>query len=171
MKLNKLFFAIIMACIVISSCESNEEGIDFASLVGNWALTDIHGTTESVVTASNQTVTSTSTQEGVNYNAFVEFTENPNEFIGTGSATISLTTTVTGIGTSSSQYDTLPLDNGTWEIIGNQIIIDGNSEMPATILELSDTTFRIQFNASTDETANGVTTQNAIEFYQTYTRQ
>ncbi len=142
---------------------------DFSSLVGNWKITDFHGTISSTVTLNGQSTTTTSEQHATTLDAFVEFTENPNNYLGNGFITIQMTL---DNGTIST-YESTPFESGTWQQNGNQLELDSDPNNTATILQLSETTLELHFvqqTSSTDNTTGAVTETN-LDFYQTYQRQ
>ena len=141
----------------------------FASIVGNWKITDFHGTTTSTTTLNGSSTTTESQQQAITFDAYVEFTENPNNYSGSGSITVEMTID----GNPAGTYDTAPLESGTYQINGDQIFLDNDPNNSGTILTLNDTTLEIhiiQETTSTDNTTGMVTVTN-IDFYQTYERQ
>jgi hypothetical protein len=140
-----------------------------ASIVGNWKISDFHGTTSSTVTVNGSSTTTTSEQQATTFDAFVEFTENPNNYNGSGSITIEMTID----GNPAGTYDSQPFESGTYEIAGDQITLDGDPNNTATILTLNDTTLELHFvqeTTTTDDTTGAVTV-TSLDFYETFTRQ
>ena len=98
MKNFKLFFYTFTLLILFSSC-TKDELTNSEKIVGKWKMTDFHGTTEATTSNSLMTITASSVQTGSNYNSFIDFTEDPNNYTITGSFNTHITTTtVTVIG-------------------------------------------------------------------------
>jgi len=140
-----------------------------ASIVGNWKITDFHGTTSSTVTVNGNATTTESQQQATTYEAYVAFTENPNNYAGSGFITIEMSIDGNVVGT----YDSEPFNNGTYQINGDQIILDNDPNNSATIVTLNDTTLELHFvqeTTTTDDTTGAVTVTN-VDFYEIFTRQ
>ena len=76
-------------------------------------------------------------------------------------------------GNTTDTYDTEPFDSGTYQINGDQLILDNNPDNNATILTLNDTTLELHFvqeTTTTDDTT-GMTTVSNLDFYETFERQ
>lgn len=177
MKNIKFLFYALSFLLIFSSCKSDDDDddstTDINNIVGNWKIVDAHGTTEYTTIVSGQNFIINFVYEGNNYNSFVEITENPNEYSSTGSFTNHIVTTTQGQTTEEDQeIDTV--ENGTWEIEGDQFIRteQGQTESDShTILELTATTFKTRTNISREETINGTTGISVIEVFQTYEKQ
>jgi len=184
MKHLKLFFYAFTLVLVFSSC-TEEELTNSEKIVGNWKMTDFHGTTEATTTdpSIDMTITATSVQEGSNYNSFINFTENPNNYTVSGTMKTHMTVTTvmivdgeTTTNVTEDDYDSEPTENGTWSIDGDKITVTTTylgqeKTTTATIQELSNTVLTIKSYDVINTEVDGVTSNTIIEFYQTYEKQ
>lgn len=113
---------------VFASCSSDDDNnqVDLSvDITGQWELTGMEGEGESTVTYEGQTVTVNLSGFGKDFDAQIQFTDDPNEVIPTGTFTLVLTATFFGI-SETEEYPiniSNELQTGTWSIVGNQLII------------------------------------------------
>ena len=150
---------------VRTGLEENCPTVITASLVGNWQINDFHGTTVSNTTIAGQTTTIESTQNAITHEAYVSFSENPNEYDGNGFITIESVTNG-----QTTTYESTPFESGSWVLEGNELFLDGATANPGVILELSNTTLTIKYDQTIVSEDNGVTTETILDFTQSYTR-
>jgi len=136
-----------------------------ASIVGNWKINNFYGTTISNVTIAGETTTIESVQTAITHEAFVTFTENPNEYTGSGFITIESETDG-----QITTYETSPFDNGTWILDSNELTLD-EQENSSIVTLLTDTTLTLLFQQTSTTEDGGVVTETILDFTQSYTRQ
>ena len=89
MRKIKLLFCLLPILFIYSSCSSddNEESptINTDNIIGTWKLIEYNANLEATNVLQGQVVsTSTAIHEGNTFNAFTEFSENPNASTNTG---------------------------------------------------------------------------------------
>lgn len=139
------------------SCSSDDDAATISAsasdIVGTWNLTDFRSMTSSTVTVQGQTLTSSSSVVGNEFDLTIEFSENPNIVTSEGSYRINFTTNVLGQETSGSQVIELEdfdesILRGTWGIsedgqfLENSNTVNGEEvTVRARILELTANRF------------------------------
>lgn len=187
--MNKLGKLCMVLFIVTSfaSCNSDDDGGSdtSADLVGIWAVTslDYEGTTS--FDFLGETINSTFVGVGQNFDLDFEFTENPNEYISSGSYDVVLDVTVNGMTeTETTSVDNI-LSEGTWVRNNNTLSIDGNIididvDVPVvgemnmsdySILELTETTLRLGQVVTEEITQEGITVSVNFISETVFTRQ
>lgn len=142
---------------VFASCSSDDDSnsqIDLTvDLTGSWELTSLEYEGESTIEVENQTLTISFDGFGKDFDAQVNFTEDPNELTSTGSYTLVLTTNF--MGESITQEELIDFSDdiitGEWSLEnGNQLVIVSNGEtQTAEIISLNETKMVLLSNEST----------------------
>jgi hypothetical protein len=126
--MKKICVLIVGVFFIFTACSSDDDNnqVDLSvDITGQWELTEMESEGESTVTYEGQIITVNLSGFGKDFDAQIQFTENPNEVIPTGTFTLVLTATFLGF----SETDEYPVDlsselqTGTWSIVGNQLII------------------------------------------------
>ncbi|WP_196886635.1 hypothetical protein [Aureivirga sp. CE67] len=162
--------------------EQNEQNeVDEALLTGTWNMLSQDYTGEGSTTANGITTSYTYVGETLETNVVLNLTDNPKEFETSGTVVTKLTTNYSNgledIQTSPTTFES----SGTWYyddentlyMIGEGGTGDGttnSSEGAATIVELTDTTLKLQTVIEQDENINDVHIINSIETIITYER-
>ncbi|MEX0996666.1 MAG: lipocalin family protein [Flavobacteriaceae bacterium] len=159
-NLSILLFAILL---VFASCSSDDDNsndqIDLTvDITGSWELTSLEYEGESTIEVENQTLTISFDGFGKDFDAQVNFTEDPNEVTSTGSYTLVLTTNFMGESITQEQFVDFSDDSitGEWSIEnGNQLVVVSNGEtQTAEIISLNESKMVLLTNEST--TIDGV---------------
>ena len=169
-KFSILFFVLTL---VLSACSSDDSPLETSgNIVGTWIGVDVDYTGTSETTASGETIKATFVGESYDANYSLIFTENPNEVISEGTYSLKLTTKVSEQTQVSNSENLTFLNSGTWDKVGDQLTIVGDGQTStATILELTDTTLKIEINETQSVSAQDVTVKYVIDVIATYTRQ
>ena len=148
---------VIVSFFSLLSCSSDDDGqeqngVNASSLIGNWKMISQDYTGEGSTAAAGTTINVSYVGETVETDIEISFTENPNEFDSSGNVTTKLTTTYDGgfedVQTTSNEFQS----SGTWEFVGNdKLKMNGEgtggtsvaSEVTSTILELTETTLKL----------------------------
>ena len=168
--INFLLGAMLLLSVV--ACKDDDD-VDPATLPGTWAMTDIH-TENGTVTYEflGTPLTSDFEFHGIDYDATITFTENPNVFVGTGTYTFAINTEILG----QPYADTLTVDafedSGSWLLSGNtlsQIFAGDTSEFD--ILEFTPTKLRLKQELNAPFTEQGITFTPSATVYTTLEKQ
>ena len=177
MKNIKLLFYAFSILFILSSCKNNDDEnptINIDNIVGNWKIVDFNGNSTSTITTQGVDSIITEVQEGHSYNAFIEISENPKEFLSTGSFTNNITSTNQDQ-IIEQNFDVPAIGiNGTWRIDGKLFVTTNQGQTKSdthTILELSTNTLIIRTKIEEEITKNGVTRITQTETFQTFEKQ
>lgn len=171
-----LLFTVIIAFSFVS-CEGDGvevPGNTLESIVGTWAGVDVDYNGETTGTIQGQTISSTFVGVGYDVNYTLTFGENPNSFTTDGSYSIELTTTTLGQTTVQNTENISFLEDGIWEISGDQLTITLNSSgqaSPGTIVELTDTMLKLSSTTTQSFSQQGANFTTTVETFTTFTRQ
>ncbi|MCK7590568.1 lipocalin family protein [Subsaxibacter sp. CAU 1640] len=162
------FSLVIFSC---SSDDSDDSSDTSGNLLGTWVAVDVDYNGSSTTTFQGQTIPSTFVGEAYDVNYSLVFTENPNELMADGTYSIELTTTSMG----QTQVDNLEnlefATNGTWERSGNELTIVSQGQTRIyTIVELTDSTFKMGIQTVEELSQNGLDYSVTINLLATYTR-
>ncbi|MCR9250209.1 MAG: hypothetical protein NXI20_07270 [bacterium] len=124
--MKKLLYSLfILSAFVFVSCD-DEEGA--SSVVGEWQLSDLDYTYTTTTSFFGIELTLVGTGTGYDMNSTINFTDNPNEFTGSGNYSVELTYNVEGQ-TYTENVENAPFDvDGTWELDGDNLILVANGE-------------------------------------------
>jgi len=144
----------------ISSCGSNDSPSNNASIVGEWKLDNFSFNADSYI---GDVLLVTFETEGVGDNCIYTFNENPNILEVSGKANVTVkgyqNGVLTGTDSQTIDYDANPIDPTSWEISGNEIIL--NNEI---ILLPEDTSGEIVSNTVVYTITTLTETNLVIEF-------
>ena len=180
---------IALSVVMLMGCSSDDDGGSddtSADLVGTWRITSL--TYNGDVTTEFQGTSTSSTFDGeaINIDAIIVLTENPNEFTGSGSYDVVLTSETAG----QSTTQTVPIDDfeseGTWSRSGNTLSTNGSlvsvsspadvfgdmmTSGDSTIEELTETTLRLSNSDSQEITQDGLTLSTTANSTVVFTRE
>lgn len=184
--LSRLFIALFITTTFIGCSSDDDGGNDTsASLVGTWNITSLVYGGENTFEVLGESSSSSFQGVGQNFDASVIFTENPNEFVSSGSYDVVLDFEVEGV----SETTTTSIDNfqseGSWERNGSILsfegslvevdttvpVVMGSNMNDATILELTETTLRLGQVVSQEISEDGITVSINFTSETTFTRQ
>lgn len=170
-KLNFLFIALAIALSSCSNDDSDDSTNTSADLFGTWVAVDVDYSGSSTISAQGQTFTSTFVGEAYDVDYTLSFSKNPNELVAEGSYSIELTTTAMGETQVNNLENLEFVSNGTWSRDDNQLTVVSQGETRVyTIVELTDTTFKMAIQTVEEVTDSGVTNSVNINLLATYTR-
>ena len=166
---------VVLSMVMLMACSSDDDGGSSdisAELAGTWRITSLVYNGDSTIDFQGTSTSSTFAGEAINIDAIIVLTENPNEFTGSGSYDVVLTSETDG----QSTTQTVPIDDfdseGTWSRSGNILSTNGSLvsvSSPADILgdmmtsgdstieELTDTTLRLSNSDSQEISEDGLT--------------
>lgn len=129
MKLSRIFgFALILG--LFSSCVQNSDDIEvvvpnYTDFIGTWDL-ESYSYTGYATYDTNGVVDTTATYvaSSIILDADVEFTQNPNTIVTSGTGSIDVSLTIGGITITQTEDSVLFDGNGTWGAAGDTITID-----------------------------------------------
>lgn len=168
MKLLKI--AALCFCVVfIQSCGEDEsiEPFESADLVGTWNMTDFDTSGTISYTIEGVPIPVQIDGTGKDIDAFVEFTEDPNQFTSSGSYTIVLTTSGTGFAPEISETTVDQLfSNGAWSLGQSKLVLStvGEASQDLEVLTLTESELTLQFEETIDEVVDGVNAEGSIKF-------
>ncbi len=171
--MKNLFFIIVIS-VLIFSCKKDDETpqIDQSLFPGAWELTDLDYTGTSKTSYLGQVLTVNFVGSLIESDLIVTFTENPNEFQSEGSYTIELTSEILGV--KSTSYETIDevFLPGSWEIVGNKLLVTSSVTEPAevTIESLSESELTISQDETEDFSQDGVNVTSELSLQYTFTR-
>jgi len=175
-KLNLFFIVLLVLAFTSCSDDDNDDIIDIeaptASIIGTWIAesVDYSGATETEI--QGQTVTADFVGEAFDIDFGVTFSEDPNELVSDGSYSIELTTTVAGQTTVNTIENITFLEDGTWEMDGNELSITNNGMTAiVTIAELSEDRLVLALQTVEDLSQPGTVITTTIDIITTYSRQ
>lgn len=183
----------VLTTFILTSCNSNDDSVDVsvteALLVGEWNVVGFESDVKTKTSFNGETINSTITTTGKDFNFVYTFTQNPNLITSKGSYT-----SVTTI-SSQGETETLTnenissvdgLDSGSWTLNGNIITLninDNTEEIPleginleninkAEIIEFSEKTMKIKVDANQKVSDNeiGFKIDLDIEMFLTFER-
>ncbi|AUS07021.1 lipocalin family protein [Pseudotamlana carrageenivorans] len=166
--LTLLFFVLI----VLSSCSNDDGDSQFSGdLVGAWVGTELtyQGTAES----SLQGFPITTNFEGEAYDmtSTITFNESPNTVVSEGAYSLKFTYNFNGVSKTEFIEDVQFLENGTWEVDGNTLIINNNGqESMADILFLTEDKLVVEINQVEETEVDGLTVIATIKSIATFKR-
>ncbi|WP_196891555.1 hypothetical protein [Aureivirga marina] len=167
--------------------QNNNDGsetseVDTSLLVGNWELVSIDYTGTGTSTVAGITQNFSYVGETVETDVTLTMTENPNNYESSGTVLIQLSTSLSGgtpfIQNSSASFEA----SGNWELLEDNILsmegmtslTNGESQSEGagtvTILELTETTFKVKTIEDTTINENGVESTQNLEIYTVYQR-
>ena len=189
--MKNIFKSLLIVLVTVSfmSCSSDDDssndnsGDTSGTLVGTWNLVEltIDGDTTSEVAGQSLSVDFDAIGENFNYS--LTFSD-PDEFIGSGSYDLILTSTVDGETITETESINDIVTEGTWEQNGTMLTINGNltddsasipvsneiAQPPFVIEELTDTTLTIRQEFNVEQTANDITNNISLITEATFTR-
>ena len=164
MKNKILLFAFAFSLLFIS-CSDNEDPsstLTNSDIVGTWNVTAQTLDLNSIIDASGQTITFTTTSYGKDFNMTYVFSENPNNVIVQGSFTSVITTSILGQ-TQTQEIPVNSVDNlsaGTWSLTNNLLTnVSTNGETSVgEIIEHNANLLKIKVDIDYTESDSGTTT-------------
>ncbi|OBQ56586.1 lipocalin family protein [Tamlana sp. s12] len=169
-KITTLCLAFI--CILSSCSTDDDQGSNISGdIVGTWIGTGL--TYDGTVETSFQGFPITSNFEGEAYDMTntLTFNESPNTLVSEGSYSLKLTYDFNGVTQTEYVEDVQFLENGTWEIEGNKLIITNNGEeTPADFSFVSDDTLVFEINKVEESIVDGLTVVTTIKSIVTFER-
>ena len=171
MKSGINFLVCALLLLTVVACKDDDDATP-ASLVGTWAMTDIHSTGTLEYDFLGTPLTSDYEFHGIEYNATTTFTENPNEFTSEGDYTFVITTDF--FGTEFIDTINVPVfdGTGTWAINGNtmtQVFAGDTSEFD--ILEFTNSKLRLQQDLDVTYEEAGVIYHDEATVFSTFEKQ
>jgi len=171
---NYLFLSLLIA--VTFSCGDDEDVTPPTDdlLVGTWDLQTLDYTVEQTtsITATGETIMSTSEGEGSDISARVELREDMT-YMSSGSYTIVLVSMISGYSFEQEVVVEDFLGAGAWRRDGDTLYSTDNTagqEVPATIIELTDSSFIMDFSVRTVSNDQGFVVTSVIDGRYTFTR-
>jgi len=130
---------------LLSSCSKDDDNEpNNGSIVGEWRLSKLN-TEMNIAEGVMKSI-----GEGKNYNAFMTFTEEPNQVTSKGSLTLVQTVYM---GSTPLGTEEMPIDfssyfgAGKWELSGNTLTLSGqSSNVSVTITKLTSNTLIFNYN-------------------------
>lgn len=176
MKFTKFIFVSVLFSLLVSCSndEDNDNMIDAEeSIIGSWELTDLEyeGTSETILYGIESTATFTGTAYDIDM--VTDFTEDPNELTSEGGYSISLTTTIDGVSTTTEHENLDAISDGTWEKIGNQLIISSDLDpegQEGTIIELTTNSLKLAVDYHSVIADSDISITQDIHVVYSYTR-
>ncbi|MEZ4950182.1 MAG: lipocalin family protein [Saprospiraceae bacterium] len=174
--MKQLFNVLALAFLVIGLASCSKDDVTPSGgdgLVGNWKLVEYTYTGSGTTTVGGFTTSTDFSGVGKNMSAFVEFTENPNEYVSMGMIDIELTVNSGGQTYTITQTTSGDFDDGTWEKNDNTLsLVNKNGGMiDGTITELTGNTLKLTYQTTVTDTQNGATTVSNINAVQSYEKQ
>lgn len=141
----KKLFILFVGISLLTSCSKDDDNNPInGSIEGSWNLTRL----QTEMSISEGLIKSVG--EGKDYNAFMKFTDEPNQVTSGGS--VGLVQKVYMNGTLlSTDEETIDFNNyfgeGQWQLSGNNLILSGqNSEVSVTITKLTGNSLVFRYN-------------------------
>ena len=168
-KINLLFLVLL---VIISSCSKDDGPSEITGdILGQWNLTAYDYDGKSVTTAAGVSITSEFIGEGLNFDATVTFSDNPNTIVSQGDYTLRLTTTVMGETNVVEHTFSDFIGNGNWEQSGNKLSVSsGDLEYDYTIKRLTDNELILSLETVEDLSEQGFTIITTINAEMVLTR-
>jgi len=173
MKNLKKFIVLFSVTLLFISCNNDEAvlQIENSQILGLWKLTELTEDGTTTTTAQGIDLSATFTAYGKNIDAEVNFTENPNKFVSSGSYTSVITTVVLGQQTVQEVPINDFIGTGDWEVNGNIITVTSNGEEnSAEILELNESMLKLKFVYNQEFSTGGADIKTDIDVYYTLTK-
>lgn len=103
-------------------------------MTGNWEITDLSYAGTGTSTSGGVTLNISLAGEGMDYDAFLSFSDGPEQYTATGNYDITLTTTVPGLPAPivSQQTNVNLFGTGAWALSGNQVTLTPTGGSPGT---------------------------------------
>lgn len=149
MKLLKII-ALSFCVVFIQSCDEGEDEnnkvFNTTDLLGTWKMTALSYTGTSTTTYRGRTYTAEFDGFAKDIDAVLEFTQNPNEYISSGSYTLVLTITSNSFYEKSEIYSDELFDNGEWLKNENQLTLSISNEgsQALEVLNITDSELSLQ---------------------------
>ncbi|MBU2951703.1 lipocalin family protein [Tamlana agarivorans] len=129
--MKKIIVLFSFLCLVLTSCSSNENDASDISddLIGTWIGTDIVYEGRVETSFLGELIKTEFTGEGYDITTKLTFNESPKTIVSEGSYSVKIDYTVDG-GVESTEVveDIEFLENGEWELEGDEIIVENSSE-------------------------------------------
>ncbi|MGQ3678324.1 MULTISPECIES: hypothetical protein [Tenacibaculum] len=136
--MKKILFVFSISFLLFSCSDSNDlVEISNDDLVGKWNLIELTSNVTNKFSYQGNTVKSTTSIYGKNYNFSMTFSDNPNEYSTEGSLTIVTETNTNGeVETQEIESGSImDLESGEWEIKGNKLITKNNDVSSEIIID------------------------------------
>ena len=173
-----------MSCSSDDDSSNNSTNDTSAGLVGTWNLVGINYNGDITTEVAGQLFSVDLDGVGENLDFSLTFSD-PDEFMGSGSFDIILTTTVSGQTTTGPISIDIPSTEGTWEQNGTMLTTDEDllalgavapvdneiAQPPLVIEELTDTTLILTQEVNQERTIDGIIETTSIITEVTFTRQ
>ncbi len=191
--MKNIFKSLLIVLVTVSfmSCSSDDDSSNnstndtSAGLVGTWNLVGINYNGDITTEVAGQLFSVDLDGVGENLDFSLTFSD-PDEFMGSGSFDIILTTTVSGGQTTTGPISVdIPSTEGTWEQNGTMLTTDEDllalgavapvdneiAQPPLVIEELTDTTLILTQEVNQERTIDGIIETTSIITEVTFTRQ
>ena len=164
------FYLFTALLFVFFSCSKEDvTPIDQKLLIGDWNVTAIKYTGTSTTSYSGVSYTAKFTGTGIDMDYMVSFTENPNNFMSSGTYSIELVTEV--MGDKTTQVVTMPdlILPGTWSVKGDKLIVEAQGEIQeGTINKLNATQMILTSHLKNTTTQSGMAVSSDIVIVYTF---
>ncbi|MDO6761488.1 hypothetical protein Q4566_14850 [Tamlana sp. 2_MG-2023] len=177
--MKKISISLVVCILVLTSCSSNEsEASDISEdLVGTWIGTDLvyEGSYEtSLGGESHETIYHGEAYDITNK---LTFNESPNTVVSEGSYNVKLEYTVDGISDTEYVEGEEFLENGSWELDGDELIIENEDlsdskerETSIKILLITNDKLVISSTETVELKENGVEIKSLVKVTSTFKR-
>lgn len=155
-----LYFFTLCLFISCSDSESIVE-VNESDLLGTWDLTALTSSVEAKTTFQGISSTSKTKLTGKDISSQFTFTQNPNEYQAYGKMTI-VSETTSLLGNQTDEYETESvngLENGTWEIDGDNLTLIGqdSQEIILKVDSYTDNKLVLKQKVNESQSINGAT--------------
>lgn len=173
MRIFKLPLLALVLCFMFACTEKEDTPAPSNQLKGNWKVTDISYTGNSVTTMDGYSFANSFIGTGYDLNLNINMDENPNNYTSSGDYSIKVTSEMNGQTFTQNWTNQSFMDAGTWAREADELIFEtkSNGSQRSTILELTNTTLRIGYNSTQTTSQDGTTVTATIVGTYTFTRQ
>ncbi len=167
-----LFFVLICFAFACSKDETPEPATG-SDLTGSWKVTEIEYAGTSTTTFQGMSFPSNFTGTGYEMDLIVSFDDEPNTYTSSGDYSIAITSTMQGQTMTYNWTNQEFLDGGSWSLSDRELTINSQTgtAQKATILELTATTLKLEYNMVSTTEQNGATVNSDVEGTYTFVRQ
>lgn len=165
-------YLLLCTFVFVTSCDKETTEQFDSDIVGTWSVVSGTGDGTSVTTYGGDTYTANFTSRIVDPTAYETTTRSDGTVTSTGSVTMEITTDFNGQTNTSSMTISNVVADGTYEVIGNRLIVrdDQGEEHEVNIVSLTDTELSLQGEIVQTQENNGARTESRQEVTYLYER-